>query len=429
MSDWQSVPLINIAKPGRENFIDGDWIEAQYITSEGVRLIQTGNVGVGEFKNKNKKFISLESFNELGCRDVYPGDLLICRLAEPAGRACIVPELEENKFITSVDVTIFRVNEDLFDKEYVHQSINTQKFLDRCQEVAGGTTRTRISRSNLGGLTLSCPPLQQQKKIVKILSTVDNLIEKTQTLIEKYTAIKQGMMADLFTRGIDMTTGPHCGKLRPSVEDAPELYKQTELGWVPKEWEVVLLDDISMRGSGHTPSKSFPEYWNGDIKWVSLADSKKLDDLYIHETDNNISELGLQNSSATKHPKGTVILSRDAGIGKSAILAEEMAVSQHFMAWRCGSALDNYFLYFWLQSMKPNFNAIAMGSTIPTIGLDYFKKLKISIPKDVDEQETIGKRVLKVFEKNVELKAEKKKYELIKKGLMQDLLTGKVKVA
>ena len=78
--------------------------------------------------------------------------------------------------------------------------------------------------------------------------------------------------------------------------------------------------------------------------------------------------------------------------------------------------------------MKPNFNAIAMGSTIPTIGLDYFKKLKISIPKDVDEQETIGKRVLKVFEKNVELKAEKKKYELIKKGLMQDLLTGKVKV-
>ena len=87
MSDWQSVPLINIAKPGRENFIDGDWIEAQYITSEGVRLIQTGNVGVGEFKNKNKKFISLESFNELGCRDVYPGDLLICRLAEPAGRA------------------------------------------------------------------------------------------------------------------------------------------------------------------------------------------------------------------------------------------------------------------------------------------------------------------------------------------------------
>jgi type I restriction enzyme S subunit len=355
------------------------------------------------------------------------GDILLT-VVGTLGRCAIW--VAEGKFTIQRSVAVLRADENVIDNFYLSNFLKSDWVQNQLQIRSNATAQAGVYLGELADIEVTYPKsIEQQQKIAKILSIVDNLIEKTQTLIDKYTAIKQGMMADLFTRGIDMTTGPHCGKLRPSVEDAPELYKQTELGWVPKEWEVVLLDDISMRGSGHTPSKSFPEYWNEGIKWVSLADSKKLDDLYIHETDNNISELGLQNSSATKHPKGTVILSRDAGIGKSAILAEEMAVSQHFMAWRCGSALDNYFLYFWLQSMKPNFNAIAMGSTIPTIGLGYFKKLKIAIPKDVNEQEAIGKRVLKVFEKNVELKAEKKKYELIKKGLMQDLLTGKVQVS
>ena len=78
-------------------------------------------------------------------------------------------------------------------------------------------------------------------------------------------------------------------------------------------WTTSLLDDVTDRGSGHTPSQSSPEYWNGKIKWVSLADSSKLDNLFIYSTDKTISELGIKNSSAVKHPAGTVILSRDAG--------------------------------------------------------------------------------------------------------------------
>lgn len=194
----------------------------------------------------------------------------------------------------------------------------------------------------------------------------------------------------------------------------------------PSEWKISLLDDVTDRGSGHTPSQNNSEYWNGGIKWVSLADSSKLDNLFIANTDKEISVLGLQNSSAVKHPAGTVILSRDAGIGKSAILKEDMAVSQHFIVWRCllKEIIYNVYLYYWLQLMKPEFERMAVGSTIKTIGLPYFKKLKIAYPP-LPEQRKIAE-ILNTWDKAIALLEQlitaKRK---LKQGLMQQLLTGK----
>ena len=118
-------------------------------------------------------------------------------------------------------------------------------------------------------------------------------------------------------------------------------------------WEFPLLDSVTIRGSGHTPSKDYPEYYNGEIDWISLADSKSLDSGYISKTKSRISELGLANSSAVLHPPETVILSRDAGVGKSAVMKHSMAVSQHFIAWRpIDGTSSSWFIYYWLQINK-----------------------------------------------------------------------------
>jgi len=167
-------------------------------------------------------------------------------------------------------------------------------------------------------------------------------------------------------------------------------YRQTEVGVIPEEWNDALLDLIAKRGSGHTPDKKHPEYWNGNIKWISLADSIALDRVYIDDSYAKITFAGIANSSAVIHPAGTVVLSRDAGVGKSAIMRTEMAVSQHFMAWHCGPELDNHFLYYWLQSAKPEFERIANGSTIKTIGLPYFKDLKIPQPPLLEQRAIAG---------------------------------------
>jgi type I restriction enzyme S subunit len=185
---------------------------------------------------------------------------------------------------------------------------------------------------------------------------------------------------------------------------------------------------VAIRGSGHTPDQEHPEYWNGGIKWVSLADSNKLDKIYIRETAKQISELGIQNSSAVLHPAGTVVLSRDAGVGKSAILASDMAVSQHFISWRCDPKLNNHFLYYLLQFMKPEFERQAVGSTIKTIGLGYFKKLQVVMPPLAEQRKIAA--ILGTWDAAID-KAERLVAALRarKRALMQRLLTGEVRFA
>jgi type I restriction enzyme S subunit len=195
---------------------------------------------------------------------------------------------------------------------------------------------------------------------------------------------------------------------------------------LPAGWRFVLLDDVTKRGSGHTPNKDHPEYWNGGVKWISLSDSSALDQGYIFKTDKEISAAGIKNSSAVVHPAETVVLSRDAGVGKSAVMKEPMAVSQHFIAWRCDNdkVLNSWFLYNWLQALKPEFERQAVGSTIKTIGLPYFKKLKIAIPP-LPEQTKIA-QILSTWDKAI---ATTEKLignsQQQKNVLVQQIITGK----
>lgn len=287
---------------------------------------------------------------------------------------------------------------------------------------AVGSTVKGIRIQEYLNIPVRLAPQKAQPIIAQILDTLDTAIRETESLIDKLKAVKHGLLHDLLTRGIDAN-----GQLRPPQSDEPQLYKESPLGWIPSEWEVLQLDTVAARGSGHTPSKDVLSYWNGGVKWVSLADSHRLDQIYIHETDKEISELGIANSSAVLHPEGTVIMSRDAGIGKSAILGCNMAVSQHFMAWRCGEKLNNLFLYFYLQREKPKFEAIAMGSTIKTIGLPFFKSYQIALPPR-REQDQAAAIMMETEQHLTAHDVELEKLRQQKIGLMDDLLTGRVRV-
>jgi type I restriction enzyme, S subunit len=107
---WRIFAVKHLARKGRKSFTDGDWVELPFIADAGIRLIQTGNVGIGSYKEQGFRYISEESFHELGCTEIFPNDVLICRLDGPVGRACLVPNLGI-RMITSVDNTILRVGE------------------------------------------------------------------------------------------------------------------------------------------------------------------------------------------------------------------------------------------------------------------------------------------------------------------------------
>ena len=266
----------------------------------------------------------------------------------------------------------------------------------------------RVSDDDLMSMLVPLPPKQssrqEQQKIADCLGSLDELIAAESRKLDALRQHKQGLMQQLFPQ-----QGKNLPRLRfPEFSDAGE-------------WREEKLDRLAERGSGHTPNKSEPEYYGGGIKWVSLADSAKLDRGLIFETQVEISEEGIKNSSAKLHPAGSVVLSRDAGVGKSAVLASPMAVSQHFICWTCDpNKLSNWFLYYQLQAMKPFLEDIATGSTIKTIGLPFFKNMQLSLPS-IDEQKRIAS-CLTSLESKIAGQAQKLgTLKNHKRGLLQEL--------
>ena len=165
--EWQTNKLVSLC----DLFTDGDWIESKDQSSEGVRLIQTGNVGLGEFKDRVEKarYISEETFKRLRCTEIYEGDCLISRLPDPAGRACIIPETGE-KLITAVDCTIVRFRSDKVMPTFFNYYAQSHDYLSNVATQSTGATRLRISRANLGEIQIPHPPIPEQQRIVTILN-------------------------------------------------------------------------------------------------------------------------------------------------------------------------------------------------------------------------------------------------------------------
>ncbi|WP_454826798.1 restriction endonuclease subunit S [Pseudomonas veronii] len=179
---WPTEPLMSLC----ELFADGDWIESKDQSSEGIRLIQTGNVGEGVFKDRGEKarYISAATFERLRCREIFEGDCLVSRLPEPAGRSCMLPDTGE-RMITAVDCTIVRFSAQKIIPEFFNFYSQSREYLKEIDGETTGTTRKRISRSKLGEVLVPVPPLSEQQRIVSILDEAFEGISKARSNAEK----------------------------------------------------------------------------------------------------------------------------------------------------------------------------------------------------------------------------------------------------
>jgi type I restriction enzyme S subunit len=163
---WPTKTLSEVC----EVFADGDWVESKDQSSEGIRLIQTGNVGEGVFKDRAEKarYISEATFRRLRCTEIVEGDCLVSRLPDPVGRSCILPDTGE-RMITAVDCTILRFNPKQLLPTFFNLYSQSDDYLTTVAKECTGTTRNRISRSNLGLTPIPVPPLAEQQRIVGLL--------------------------------------------------------------------------------------------------------------------------------------------------------------------------------------------------------------------------------------------------------------------
>ncbi len=193
--EWKETNLQDICSV----FKDGDWIESKDQSKNGYRLIQTGNIGITEFieKPNNKKWVSEETFKSLNCNEVFSGDILISRLPEPAGRACIIPKLK-TKMITSVDCTIIRTLEN-YSADFLVQYLCTEKYFKEVTNLLGGGTRQRISRGALSIIKVSSPnSLLEQEAIGEFFRNLDDSIIIQKKKLDKLKAMKKAYLEEMF---------------------------------------------------------------------------------------------------------------------------------------------------------------------------------------------------------------------------------------
>ena len=180
-------------------FTDGDWIESKDQSSEGIRLVQTGNIGEGKYleKQDRAKYISEETFDNLKCTEIFPGDILVSRLPEPVGRACIIP-VKEERMITAVDCTICRPDEKVVLKEYLCYFMQSEAYYTRLMNNVTGTTRKRISRKNLGNVELNIPNKEIQAAVVEKLNILSHVIDSRKEELEKLDDLIKARFVEFF---------------------------------------------------------------------------------------------------------------------------------------------------------------------------------------------------------------------------------------
>lgn len=183
-------------------FCDGDWIEKKDQDQNGeIRLIQLADIGDGVFKDKSAKFITEATAQRLHCTAIQKGDILIARLPDPLGRACIFPL--SGKYITAVDVAILHIENHAIDTSYIMHMINSHMFRKQIAEYQSGTTRKRISRKNLEKIKFEIPTLGEQQRIVarieELFSELDNGVETLKKIKQQLVVYRQAVLKEAFS--------------------------------------------------------------------------------------------------------------------------------------------------------------------------------------------------------------------------------------
>jgi len=408
---WGLTPIYELRnKADRYSFTGGPFgsdLKSEDYTDSGVRVIQLQNIGEGVFINKGFIYTSVQKADQLKSCNIYPDEIILAKMA-PVGRCCKVPSFEE-RFLMSSDGIRLSVDGRRFDKEFIFQALNSKYFRKKAESLSTGTTRARIGLNELKTIELAIPPTKyEQKKIAEVLSTLDSKVEIIAQQVAETEKLKQGLMQQLLAKGIGHNQ-----------------FKNTELGNIPENWEEASLGELIEKiVGGGTPFRENDLYWNGDIPWATVKDLKKS---MLKDTQEHISLVGVQNSSANIIPAHTIIIATRMALGKAVFFERDVAINQDLKAIFPSSKLNKKFLFHWLSYKADFINSLGVGSTVKGITLDTLKSLKLALPPVSEQQKIAG--VLDVVNQKLEhLLAKRSTYQELKTSLMQQLLTGKIRV-
>jgi type I restriction enzyme, S subunit len=340
--------------------------------------VDIGNVAQGCMNTDGHPIIFADAPSRAR-RLAKPGDSVVSTVRTYLRAVAIVPAHDEPLVFSTGFAVLSPL--DGVDSRFLSWYLQGDEFVSRIEANSTGVSYPAITATQLVALGLGLPSFEEQRAIADYLdretARIDTLIEEQQRLVEMLRERRFALRTHVALHG---------------TTSAGEI--ESPLPWalmLPAHWRVVPLTSVADLESGHTPSRSRDDWWTDCyIPWVSLHDVGTMRGTkYLQDTAQHISDAGIANSSARLLPARTVVLSRDATVGRTAIMGIPMATSQHFAAWVCGPLLDPEYLWVLFQdAMQPFFNSFQNGSTIRTIGMGDLKAFRIPLPP-LDEQRRV----------------------------------------
>lgn len=363
-------------------------------------------------------YVSKYSYDFLKKSSLHGGELLLANVGAYVGFSFIYPENLMFRGTLGPNMFLIKFFNQKIDNTFAYYAFSHGAVYNQLISKAASSAQPKLNKEDVRTCYINIPSsIQEQQRIAKALSDVDALISTTEKLIQKKKNIKQGAMQNLLT-----------GKKRlPGFgpQTKSPTYKQTELGLIPEDWEVKSLGEIGYFIGGGTPDTNKTEYWKGSIPWISSSDISKNNIKDVFPT-RFITKSAIENSATKICPKNTILIVSRVGVGKLAISKNEVCTSQDFSNFICEQQ-NVEFVAYQLLPMMQNKSSDAQGTSIKGITSDEIQNMKITLPSK--EEQTAIANVLSSMYKEIEtLNTKLEKYRNLKTAMMQQLLTGKIRL-
>ena len=406
---WSTLPQ---AVGPKGMFCDGDWIETKDQDPAGhVHLIQLADIGEGAYRDRSSRFLTGDKATELGCTLLEEGDILIARMADPLGRACVFPG-DSHPCVTAVDVCIARPDGELAENRWLMHSINSPQFRAMVSAQQSGSTRARIARSKLGRLPVPLPPLPEQRRLVEKIErllvqsrTAREALDRVPPLLKRF---RQAVLAKAFRGELterDPSDEPASvvlerirderrrkweEDLRAKGKDPrrakyiePEPADARGLPELPEGWAWVAMGELLMFvGSGITPRGGRKVYVDDGVIFVrsqNVYPGRILIGDVVHITPRQHESM-----IRTAIRAGDVLLNiTGASIGRSAPVMEDMGpanVNQHVCILRPFLPVDSNFASMYLNSPTGQNQIMTSQGGVTRQGLNYEQVRRLAFP-------------------------------------------------
>ena len=397
-----------------------------------IGVLKTSALSGGKFHPEQNKAV-LPTERNLVAEPVLADSILVSRMNTPAlvGESCYLDAAHPTLFLPDRLWQLKPKDRDAVNMRWLSFVLQSSGYRNHIEIHATGTSGSmkNLPKARLLDLPVSYPPAHEQRFIAKVLDSLDSTIRQTEAIIEKLKQVKQGLLHDLLTRGIDAN-----GELRPPQSEAPELYKESALGWMPKEWTPRALGTLADVSGGVTLGRSISGPGVVELPYLRVAN---VQDGYLDLDEIKTVQVLSSEVARYKLEPGDVLMNEGGDfdkLGRGVIWSGELEIclhQNHVFRVRCSRAdLDPRYLAaysasrfgksYFVQASKQTTNLASINST-------QLKAFPLMLPPPEEQRAIVEK--LAGLDLRVESEARTKQKLLAQKsGLMDDLLTGCVRV-